>query len=55
MTFHKYRNIGLLAQISCQLLVCSGKSQLHNYAIVLFKNIDIDLAYIMSRLLYVMT
>ena len=28
------RNIGLLAQISyilCQLLVCSGKSQLSNY------------------------
>ena len=34
VTFHKYRNIGLLAQISCQLLVCSGKSQLH---IILFR------------------
>ena len=54
------RNIGLLAQISyilCQLLLCSCKSQLSNYANAhCYKNINITLAYvIMSRLIYVMT
>ena len=43
------RNIGLLAQISyilCQLLLCSGKSQLSNFANAHFKNIHIDLVYV---------
>ena len=45
------RSIGLLAQILyilCQLLVCSGKSQLSNDANAHFKNIDIVLAYVIS-------
>ena len=43
------RNIGQISNILCQLLVCSGKSQLSNYANVNYlKNVDMDLVYVVS-------
>ena len=43
------RNIGQISNILCQLLVCSGKSQLSNYANANYlKNVDMDLVYVVS-------
>ena len=51
------RNIGQISYILCQLLVCSGKSQLSIYANTncLKYRYGLGLCHIMSRLLYVMT
>ena len=45
VTFHKHRNIGQIFYILCQVLVCSGKSQLSNHANANYLNIDMDLAH----------